>query len=79
MRQIIKIKNCNCISEANISIQEGELNINYGPNGTGKSSISEAIFAASQGNAERLGTLDVSNRSVNNVFTVLLLLLKKSP
>ena len=57
MRQIIKIKNCNCISEANISIQEGELNIKYGPNGTGKSSISEAIFAASQGNAERLGKL----------------------
>lgn len=29
MGQIIKIKNCNCISEASISIQEGELNIKY--------------------------------------------------
>lgn len=57
MRQTIKIKNCNCISEANISIQEGELNIKYGPNGTGKTSISEAIYAASQGNADRLGKL----------------------
>lgn len=54
MGQTIKIVNCNCISEANISIQEGELNIKYGPNGTGKSSISEAIYAASQGNADRL-------------------------
>lgn len=54
MGQTIKIKNCNCISEANISIQEGELNIKYGPNGTGKSSISEAIYAAAQGNTDRL-------------------------
>lgn len=54
MEQTIKIKNCNCISEANISIQEGRLNIKYGPNGTGKSTISEAIYAASQENAERL-------------------------
>lgn len=54
MMQTIKIKNCNCISEADISIREGELNIKYGPNGTGKSSISEAIYAASQGNNDRL-------------------------
>ena len=54
MEQTIKIINCNCITEANISIQEGKLNIKYGPNGTGKSSISEAIYAASQGNADRL-------------------------
>ena len=57
MGQTIKIKNCNCISEANISIQEGKLNIKYGPNGTGKSSISEAIYAASQGNTDRLSKL----------------------
>lgn len=37
MNQTIKILNCNCISEAEIDIEEGALNIKYGPNGTGKS------------------------------------------
>ncbi len=41
---VIEIKNCNCIKEANIKIEEGTLNIKYGSNGTGKSTISKAIF-----------------------------------
>lgn len=40
----ISIKNCNCIKNADIKIDEGTLNIKYGPNGTGKSTISKAIF-----------------------------------
>ena len=41
----IKITNCNSIDEANVRIQKGRLNIKYGPNGLGKSTISKAIFA----------------------------------
>ncbi|MDD5400953.1 MAG: AAA family ATPase [Sulfurimonas sp.] len=42
MPEII-IKNCNSIDEANISIEIGKLNIKYGINGTGKSTIAKAI------------------------------------
>ena len=47
MGQVIKILNCNCIDEAEIEIEEGTLNIKYGSNGTGKSTISKAISAKS--------------------------------
>lgn len=40
----IKISNCNSIDEANIRIQKDCLNIKYGPNGLGKSTISKAIL-----------------------------------
>ena len=39
----IVIKNCNSIEEANILIDIGKLNIKYGINGTGKSTIAKAI------------------------------------
>jgi energy-coupling factor transporter ATP-binding protein EcfA2 len=43
----VSVKNCNNITEANIVIEEGKLNIKFAPNGTGKSTISKAIqFAA---------------------------------
>ena len=50
----ITIKNCNNIKNANITISEGQLNIKYGQNGTGKSSISEAIFAKATDDINRL-------------------------
>ena len=40
---IIEIKNCNNIREAQINLSEGILNIKFGYNGTGKSTIGEAI------------------------------------
>ncbi len=40
----IIIKNCNNIEEALISIEENHLNIKYGINGTGKSTIAKAII-----------------------------------
>lgn len=43
----IVIKNCNSIDEALISIEAGRLNIKYGQNGTGKSTIAKAIDFAS--------------------------------
>ena len=39
----IEVMHCNCIEQAVISIKQGTLNIKYGPNGTGKSTISKAI------------------------------------
>ena len=42
----IKIENCNSIEKAEITISKGVLNIKYGPNGLGKSTISDAILAS---------------------------------
>ena len=39
----IKIKNCNSIDEASVHIEERKLNIKYGTNGTGKSTIARAL------------------------------------
>jgi energy-coupling factor transporter ATP-binding protein EcfA2 len=41
----IKIENCNSIDCATILIKKGGLNIKYGPNGLGKSSIARAIVS----------------------------------
>ncbi|MER9456573.1 AAA family ATPase [Mesorhizobium sp. M0478] len=41
----IKIENCNSIDCANIVLKKGSLNIKYGPNGLGKSSIAKAIVS----------------------------------
>ncbi len=46
---IISIKNCNNIREADISISEAALNIKFGYNGTGKTTISEAIRLKTEG------------------------------
>lgn len=43
MENII-IKNCNCINEGQIIIEQNKLNIKYGLNGTGKSTIGKAIY-----------------------------------
>ncbi|OAM53074.1 hypothetical protein A7981_06540 [Methylovorus sp. MM2] len=43
------IKNCNSIDEANIQIEPERLNIKYGINGTGKSTIAKAIDLNTQG------------------------------
>ncbi|MDT8716039.1 hypothetical protein IAI10_05185 [Clostridium sp. 19966] len=53
----IKILNCNCIKEANIEIESKTLNIKYGCNGTGKSTISKAIFAKAKNDIEKLQLL----------------------
>lgn len=53
----ILIQNCNCIKTADINIVENALNIKYGLNGTGKSTICKAIFAKSQDNTQLLNEL----------------------
>lgn len=45
MTRSIQIKNCNCISDATIKIVENSLNVKYGSNGTGKTTIGEVLFA----------------------------------
>ena len=57
MDKYIQIKNCNCVSDATIKIVENALNIKYGSNGTGKSTISEAIFAHTSDKLDRLASL----------------------
>ena len=57
MDKYIHITNCNCISDALIKIVENSLNIKYGPNGTGKTTISEAIFAHANEKTDRLAKL----------------------
>ncbi len=39
---VICIKDCNSIAEAQITLRRGALNIKYGPNGIGKSTIARA-------------------------------------
>lgn len=43
------IKNCNNIKEGNINVEENKLNIKYGINGTGKSTLSKAISLSVDG------------------------------
>lgn len=51
----IEVKNCNSILKGNIKVEEGKLNIKYGINGTGKTTIARAIEAAN--NQEKLQEL----------------------
>lgn len=53
----IEIKNCNCIKSADIKLEEGTLNIKCGSNGTGKSTISKAVFLKTHGKEDELQTL----------------------
>ena len=53
----IKIRNCNNIVEAEIKIMPTALNIKYGFNGTGKSTISKAISCRASGNDKELELL----------------------
>ena len=54
---ILQIANCNNISSATVSVTEGRLNIKYAINGTGKSTISKAIEAASKNDDAALKSL----------------------
>lgn len=51
----VEVKNCNNILNGNIEIEEGKLNIKYGINGTGKTTIAKAIAVAN--NPEKLQDL----------------------
>lgn len=54
MINVLNIQNCNCIKNANITIVENSLNIKYGVNGTGKSTIGVAISIAAENDQDKL-------------------------
>lgn len=45
----ITLKDCNSITEAQITLRRGSLNIKYGPNGIGKSTIARALALNAEG------------------------------
>ena len=59
MPDTIKIQNCNNIMSGEIEICADKLNILFGRNGTGKSTIARAIYLASQ-NREELPYLTIT-------------------
>jgi hypothetical protein len=61
----INIENCNCIKSANININTNSLNIKYGLNGTGKSTISKAILYFSNQDNDSLSNLRPYNSDVD--------------
>ena len=58
----ITIEHCNAVDKAEISITENRLNIKYGPNGIGKSTIAKAIVSASKGNDDLTKLLPFKHR-----------------
>ena len=68
---VITIKNCNNIREAHVSLSEGTLNIKFGYNGTGKSTISEAIRLKIEGkNLDDLTPFSDDETDENNTPSV---------
>jgi ABC-type Mn2+/Zn2+ transport system ATPase subunit len=59
----ISIKSCNNIDEALISLRRSALNIKYGPNGIGKSTIARALVSHSRGDGSLNDLLPFKHRS----------------
>lgn len=53
----ILLENCNCIKNGCIKIETNALNIKYGLNGVGKSTLSRAIYLKSNKNEEEIRNL----------------------
>lgn len=56
----IVVRNCNSIEAGNISLRVGRLNVKYGPNGIGKSTLAKAIALRVQ--ADRANAINAGNR-----------------
>lgn len=67
MPEII-IKNCNSIDIATVNIEVGKLNIKYGSNGTGKSTISRAIKNHSSADLGELLPFKFKEENVDNIL-----------
>jgi ABC-type Mn2+/Zn2+ transport system ATPase subunit len=63
----ISIKNCNNIREAIICIEENHLNIKYGINGTGKSTIAKAIEQSSNGRLDELMPFMYRDKNIDDI------------
>lgn len=64
-KMIINIENCNCIKSGLININTNSLNIKYGLNGTGKSTIGKTILYFSNQDNDLLSNLRPYNSDVN--------------
>ena len=64
----IQIKNCNSIDSADITIAQNKLNIRYGVNGTGKSTIAKCLALKSK-NEDLNGLCPFKHRSSNDAAT----------
>ncbi len=74
----IKIENCNNIKEYKGEIQEGKLNIKYGINGTGKSTVSNVIkssivsdlsaFKPFKSDDDTIPSIAYENKTINSVL-----------
>ncbi|WBA58842.1 AAA family ATPase [Providencia sp. 21OH12SH02B-Prov] len=64
----VQIRNCNSIESAEIKITKGTLNIKYGPNGLGKSSIAKAIQATVSNDGSLQGLKPFKYRAVEGEF-----------
>lgn len=53
----IVVRNCNSIETGTISLQAGKLNVKYGPNGIGKSTLAKAIALRLDGDGSKLDQL----------------------
>lgn len=58
----VKIEHCNSIDSAEIAISLGNLNIKYGPNGIGKSTIAKAIIGAIRADGSLSELVQFKNR-----------------
>ena len=59
----ISVKNCNSIDDARISLRRSALNIKFGPNGIGKSTIARALVSHSRGDGSLTELLPFKYRS----------------
>lgn len=66
----IIIKNCNSIDEANIKIEKNKLNIKYGINGTGKTTIAKAILEHSTDNLIDLLPFKYRDNNPDNIVPI---------
>jgi len=62
----ITFKNCNSIGEAVISLRRGSLNIKYGPNGLGKSTIARALTLRAEGDGNLDELIPFKHRASEN-------------
>ena len=77
-----EIRNCNNISSGKVSWEKGKLNIKYGLNGTGKTTIGKAVIASSKDDESKKPSVILSedvgevalNEDFDSLFEYLLLL-----
>ncbi len=60
----VLIKNCNSVDSARVSLKKNSLNIKFGPNGLGKSTIAKAIVSEARGDGTLASLTPFKNRGL---------------